>query len=321
MPRGSGTQPDVQGRRAPVWGPPVGPPRVHEARSVGRVPRAAQDASVGGVERCAAVHERHDVVERQVMRRVSRMVRAIARADVAVLPDVPGDHPLREARPTRIRVDAVAGTDTRAARMLAAASRGSAGDHAADRAQLHPRMVDRLADAVYSPAVLHLAMDGAAIAGPQFVICLAVMMSRPSRPLARGRVSIGVSDEGRPRMDECQRADQALANLAFRVEILERAANEPGRQGTGAAAGAVTGFIAGIPLGPVGMGVTAGLGAIAGAVVGQAADVQKARTTLPEEMPGSRWVAARGELDNARRLRAAGQCAEALRVATEAMGR
>ena len=85
---------DVQERRIRVWGPPVGPSCVHEARSVGRVPRSAQHAGVGGVERRATIDERPDVVERQVTRWMRRMLGTIARAHVAVLADVARDHPL-----------------------------------------------------------------------------------------------------------------------------------------------------------------------------------------------------------------------------------
>ena len=86
------------------------------------------------------------------------MLGTITRADVAVLADVARDHPLGQASPSRIGVDVMVGTDARQARMRAAASRGSAGDHPADRAQLHPRIVDGVAGAVYSPAVLHPGM-------------------------------------------------------------------------------------------------------------------------------------------------------------------
>ena len=84
------------------------------------------------------------------------MLGTIARADVAVLADVARDHPLGQAGPSCIRMDVMVGTEARQARMLSAASSRSAGDHAADRAELHPRIVDGLAGAVYSPAVLGL---------------------------------------------------------------------------------------------------------------------------------------------------------------------
>ncbi len=75
---------------------------------------------------------------------------------VAVLADVARDHPLGQAGPSCIRMDVVVGTDARQARMLAAASSRSARDDTADRAELHPQIVDGLAGAVYSPAVLRL---------------------------------------------------------------------------------------------------------------------------------------------------------------------
>ena len=60
-------------RRTRVWGPPVGPSFVHEARSVGRVARAAQHAGVGE-SNGAPPAKRGDVVDRQVTRRVRRML-------------------------------------------------------------------------------------------------------------------------------------------------------------------------------------------------------------------------------------------------------
>jgi hypothetical protein len=70
----------------------------------------------------ATIDERQDVVERQVARRVRRMLGTIARAYVAVLADVARDHPLGQASPSCIRMDVMVGTDARQARMLAAAS-------------------------------------------------------------------------------------------------------------------------------------------------------------------------------------------------------
>jgi hypothetical protein len=85
----------------------------------------------------ATIAERHDVIERQVTRRMRRMLGTIARADVAVLADVPGDHPLGQASPSRVRVDVMVGTDARQPRVLAAPTPCSARDDAADRAELH----------------------------------------------------------------------------------------------------------------------------------------------------------------------------------------
>jgi hypothetical protein len=147
---------DVQECNARVWVSPVGPSCVHEARSVGRVPRATQHAGVGGVERRAIIDERQDVVKGEVTRWMRRMLGTIARADVAVLADMAGDHPPGQASPSCIRMDVMVGTDARQARMLAAASSRSARDDATDRAELHPRIVGGLAGAVYSPAVLRL---------------------------------------------------------------------------------------------------------------------------------------------------------------------
>jgi hypothetical protein len=62
------------------------------------------------------------MVERQVARRVRRVLGAVARADVAVLADVASDHPPGEARPSRIGVHVVVGAEARLACVLAARS-------------------------------------------------------------------------------------------------------------------------------------------------------------------------------------------------------
>ena len=62
------------------------------------------------------------MVERQVTRRMRRMLGTIARAHVAVLADVAGDHPLGQASPSCIRMDVMVGTDARQARVLGAAA-------------------------------------------------------------------------------------------------------------------------------------------------------------------------------------------------------
>jgi len=145
-----------------VWVPPVGPSCVHEARSVGRVPRSAQHAGVGGIEWRATIDECGDVVERQVTRRMRRMLGAIARAHVAVLADVARDHPPRQASPSCIRVDVMVGTDARQARVLAAASSRSAGDDTADRAELHQarrRPAQRSTNAAAAPRLTLVTLD------------------------------------------------------------------------------------------------------------------------------------------------------------------
>jgi hypothetical protein len=85
------------------------------------------------------------VIERQVTGRMRRMLETIARADVAVLADVAGDHPLGQAGPTRVRMDVMVGPDAREPRVVAASTAGSARDDAADRAELHPKRVVDLA--------------------------------------------------------------------------------------------------------------------------------------------------------------------------------
>ena len=72
------------------------------------------------------------------MRSMRRMLGTIAWADVAVLADVAGDHPLGQAGPSRISVNVMVGTEARQAWMLAAAASRSARDDTADRAEFHP---------------------------------------------------------------------------------------------------------------------------------------------------------------------------------------
>ncbi len=138
-----------QEHRTRVWGPPVG-----LGRPLRRVARPAEHGAVADVERRATGCERHDVIGGQVSCRVG--VALVARAGVAVLPDMPGDHPLGQACPSRVGVDPVVGTDAREPCVLSAATARAAGDDTTDRADLHPRIVDGVGGPVYSPAVLHL---------------------------------------------------------------------------------------------------------------------------------------------------------------------
>ena len=64
-------------------------------------------------------------------------VAPVAGAHVAVLPDVPGDHSLGQACPSRVRVDTVIGTDAGESRVLGAAAGCSIGHDTTDRAELH----------------------------------------------------------------------------------------------------------------------------------------------------------------------------------------
>jgi hypothetical protein len=84
------------------------------------------------------------MVERQVTRRMGGMVGTIARAHVAVLADVAGDHPLGQAGPSRVRMDVMVGTDARQPRVLAAPSRRSARDDTADRQDAVLRQIQAL---------------------------------------------------------------------------------------------------------------------------------------------------------------------------------
>jgi hypothetical protein len=100
------------------------------------------------------------------------MLGTIARAHVAVLADVTGDHPLGQAGPSCIRMDVMVGTEARQAWMLSAAATRAAGDDTTDRAQLHPRIVGGLAGAVYSLGVLRLRVQPAERTGRPGAVCL-----------------------------------------------------------------------------------------------------------------------------------------------------
>ena len=70
------------------------PPRVHETRTIGAVPRATEHSGIARFERCAAIDQRVNVVKRHVVGWVGRMVGTIAWADPSELPDVARDHAL-----------------------------------------------------------------------------------------------------------------------------------------------------------------------------------------------------------------------------------
>jgi hypothetical protein len=112
-------------------------PGIDQPRAVGRVARATEHASVGRIERRAALDQCQHVVGGQIMRRVGGMLGTITRADPAVLTNVAGDHALGQAHPAWIGVNVMVGADARQARMLATASRRSARHDTADRADLH----------------------------------------------------------------------------------------------------------------------------------------------------------------------------------------
>jgi hypothetical protein len=110
--------------------PPVG-----QRCTLGRLARPTEHSAVADVERRTAGRERHDVVGGWVDGRVRFAPEA--RAPVAVLAAMPGDHPGAEALPGARAVEGVVAAAARLAGMVGAATAMPAGDHAADRAELH----------------------------------------------------------------------------------------------------------------------------------------------------------------------------------------
>ena len=82
----------------------------------------------------------------------------VARAPVAVLATPGAEHTGAESLPGPRAVEGVVPAAVGLPGMLGAATTRAAGDDTADRAQLHPGIVDGLAGAVYSPAVLRPGM-------------------------------------------------------------------------------------------------------------------------------------------------------------------
>ncbi len=113
-----------------------------------------EHGAVADVERRAARGQRHDVIDGQVARRVG--VALVARAPVPMLATPGAEHSGAEALPCPRAVQGVVPAAVGLPRVLEAATARAAGDDTTDRAQLHPRIVDGVAGAVYSPAVLRL---------------------------------------------------------------------------------------------------------------------------------------------------------------------
>ena len=125
-------------RRAPMGYPaPLG------RRTLRRVARAAEHCGVADVERRTASGERHDVIDRQVRGSVGGTL--VARAPVAVLTAPRPQHAGAEPLPGPRAVQGVVATAVGLAGVLGAATASAAGDDTADRAQLHPRIVDGVA--------------------------------------------------------------------------------------------------------------------------------------------------------------------------------
>jgi hypothetical protein len=121
-------------------------------RTLRRVAGAAQHGGVADGEWRTASGERDDVINGQTGGSVGGA--AVARAPVPVLttpaPQDAGAEPLPGPRAVQGVVPAAVGLSS----VLGAAATSAAGDDTTDRAQLHPRMVGGVADAVYSLRVL-----------------------------------------------------------------------------------------------------------------------------------------------------------------------
>ena len=167
----------------------MGYPTPVGGRTLGRVARAAQDRAVADVEGRTTSGERDDVVDGQVGRRVGGPL--VARAPVAVLATPGAEHAGAETLPCPRAVEGVVPAAVGQAGVLGAATTSAAGDDTADRAQLHPRIVDGRAGEVYSPAVLRLRDHGARLMGRWPAIAA-------SRHPTRGHVTV-THDDARDR--------------------------------------------------------------------------------------------------------------------------
>ena len=121
-------------------------------RTLRRVARPAQHAGVRDVERGTASGQRHDVIDGQVDGRMGGAL--VARAPIAVLTTPGAKDAGAESLPGPRAMEGVVAAAVGLADVLRAATTSAAGDDTTDRAQLHPRIVDRVAGAVYSLAVL-----------------------------------------------------------------------------------------------------------------------------------------------------------------------
>ena len=124
------------------------------ARSQSQHAGAAEHRGVADVERCTASGQRHDVVDGRVGGAVG--VALVAGAPVAVLAKPRSQHVGAESLPRPRAVDRAVPARAGAPRVRGAAAPSAAGDDTTDRAQLHPRIVGRVAGAVYSLRVLRL---------------------------------------------------------------------------------------------------------------------------------------------------------------------
>jgi len=151
-----------------------GPP-VRVSGALRRVARAAEHGAVADVERRAASGERHDAIDGQVRGRVGGA--PVARAPVPVLAAPRSQHAGAQPLPGPRAVQGVVPAPVGLPGVLGAATPRAAGDDTTDRAQLHPRIVDGAAGAVYWPAVLGLRAHSRSASGVR-----AVRLSQDARP-------------------------------------------------------------------------------------------------------------------------------------------
>ncbi len=130
-----------------------------------RVARTTEHRAVADVERRTASGERDDVIDGQVGSWMGGT--QVARAPVTVLTAPGAEDAGAETLPGPRAVQGVVPAAVGLPSVLGTAAARAAGDDTADRAELHPRIVDGRAGAVYSPAVLGLRDQyGANLHGP-----------------------------------------------------------------------------------------------------------------------------------------------------------
>ena len=109
-------------------------------RTLRRVARPAQHRGVADVERRTARGERDDVIDGQVGGSMGGAL--VARARVAVLTTPGSQHAGAETLPGPRAVEGVVPAAVGLPGVLGTATARAAGDDTADRAQLHPRIVE-----------------------------------------------------------------------------------------------------------------------------------------------------------------------------------
>jgi hypothetical protein len=180
-----------QERRTCVGGPPVG-----VSRTLGRVTRATEHRAVADVERRTASGERDDVINGQVAGGMG--VALVARAPAAALATPCSEHSRAETLPGPRAVEGVVPAPVGLPSVLEAAATRAAGDDTTDRAQLHPRIVDGVAGAVYTLAVLRLRGQPSECTGRPggHISRCQLPPGRYDGPMQRRRIGVCVSPVG-----------------------------------------------------------------------------------------------------------------------------